>query len=348
MAAMMLLVAGACDAREPSQEPRSERSWPASTDRGGDAGAPRTIHVSSEGDDDDDGSAARPFETLERGFETLRPGDTLLVADGRYEERLRDLDIRPGREDAPITVRAADGARPVVEGLLWLSGADHWRISGINVTWSDDNRRDEHMVKFTDGEGWQFTDAEVWGARSYAAILVVGEPSDFLLARLYVHDTKKANGRNEDHLIYLNSGSGGGVVERNVLVGSPNGRAVKIGPGEWDGPRVENVVVRFNTMYDNLGPSNVQLTWKASRNEIYRNILVNSAEDRANVTVFELDGDDNRVYENVGWGGSSVVERSRGIEASANLEEDPDFTDAADGDFMPRNERAKAYGRYAP
>ena len=341
-AVAIVLGSAACDPPEPS-----EREDSASAGAGGRERVPRTWYVSPAGDDDASGSADEPFKTLRHALQALRPGDTLEVGDGRYKERLRDLDIKGGHRDAPIVVRPADGARPVVEGLLWLDDPDYWDVRGINVTWSRSNSRDEHMVKFTDGDGWRFADAEVWGARSYAAVLVVGEPKEFVLTGLYVHDTYKANGRNEDHLIYLNSGSGGGVVERNILARSPNGRGVKIGSGDEDGPRVENVEVRYNTMYDNAGPSNVQLTWQASNNRIYRNVLVNPAAGRANVTVFELDGSGNRVYDNVGWGGAGVVDETRGVEASGNVVENPRFVDAEAGNFRPRNERVHEYGHLA-
>jgi hypothetical protein len=303
--------------------------------------------VSLEGDDDAEGSAEDPWETLEYALAQLRPGDRLVVADGRYEENV-DLDVQEGRPDAPIQVVAADGARPVLVGLLWLEDLSWWDIRGLNVTWDDGNDSEQHMVKLTDGVSWRFADAEVWGAKSFAAVLVDGEPEDFTLSGLYVHDTHPANDTNQDHLIYLNCGTGGGVLERSILAHSANGRAVKIGPPEEGKAEVANVVIRYVTMVDNRGPSNVQFTYEASGVMVENSIMVGSAEGRANVTTFDLDGSGNVVRNNVGWDSSGVVENADGVEdGGGNLHLDPRLS-GSDGDrpYYPGEPRAQAYGRW--
>lgn len=320
-------------------------------DEGGSTTDPpeRSHHVAPGGDDDGPGTSERPWETFGHALAQLRPGDELVVHGGEYRERIRDVDVTPGTPSAPITVRAAPAERAVVRGLLWLMNPSYWQIEGINVTWDDRNRSDEHMVKFSGGEGWSFTHAEVWDARSYAAILVAGDAARFRLAYLYVHDTHPANGRNEDHLVYLNSGTGGGVVERNILAGSPNGRAVKIGPGERDGPAVANVTVRYNTMFDNRGPSNVQLAWRSHDNRIERNVMVGAADGRHNVTGYELSGGRNTVADNIGWLSEGVVEDTAGlVDGTGNRHLDPRLADPRNGDFRALNRSARDYGRYAP
>src|SRR5687768_14299062 len=92
----------------------------------------RGYAVSPEGDDDAEGSAEDPWRTLEHALAQLRPGDRLVVADGRYEENV-DLHVREGRPEAPIQVVAAAGARPVLVGLLWLEDLSWWDIRGLNV-----------------------------------------------------------------------------------------------------------------------------------------------------------------------------------------------------------------------
>lgn len=310
--------------------------------------AGRFLHLAPGGDDDGPGTSGRPWGTLAHALAQLRPGDSLVVHGGEYRERIRDVEIASGTANAPITVQAAPAERVVVRGLFWLVNPSYWRIEGINVTWDGRNRSDEHMVKLSGGRDWSFTNAEVWGARSYAAILVAGDAARFRLAYLYVHDTHAANGRNEDHLVYLNSGTGGGVVERNILAGSPNGRAIKIGPGERDGPAVSNVTVRYNTMFDNLGPSNVQLAWRSHGNRIERNVMVGAADGRHNVTAYELSGR-NVVAHNIGWLSEGVVEDSVGlVDGGGNRHLNPRLADPRNGGFRPLNPSARLYGRYAP
>jgi hypothetical protein len=71
-------------------------------------------------------------------------------------------------------VKAYGKEKPVLQGLLWLSRPSFWTIDGINVTWKDGISSRKHMIKLTNGVGWIFKNAEVWGAKSYAGILVAG------------------------------------------------------------------------------------------------------------------------------------------------------------------------------
>lgn len=304
------------------------------------------VYVAADASGAGTGAADAPFSTLAAGLESLEAGDTLIVAGGTYRER---IDLRAparGRPDAPIVVRAAPGERPVVRGLLWLHDLEHWVIDSINVTWDAAvNRSDEHLVKLDGGVGWTYRDSEVWGAQSYAGVLVVGAPVDFRVSGLYVHDTVPTNDKNQDHLIYLNAGTGGGIVERNLLVGSPNGRAIKVGPPEAGGPAVANVIIRHNTMVDNLGPSNVQLAWEVYDVLVERNVMVGALDRRANVTTFELSGSGNVIADNVGWGSVGVLEPEAGMDdGGGNLWVDPGLSGI---DFRPTAEVALDYGHHA-
>ena len=305
--------------------------------------------VSPSGNDDADGSAQRPWRTLGHALAQLEPGDRLTVGDGQYDENI-DLKVRPGRADEPVRVVAAAGARPVVVGLLWLADLSYWQVSGINVTWDDSNTSDQHMVKLTDGRSWRFADAEIWGAKSFAGLLVDGQPEDFTLSGLFVHDTHPANDTNQDHLIYLNSGTGGGVIERSVLAHSANGRAIKIGGADSSSDPVGNITVRYVTMVDNRGPSNVQLAYDTSNVLIENNLMVGAAEGRNNITTFDLDGEGNVVRNNLGWESTGVLDDAAGLaDGGGNVRLDPELSGRrSDEPYRPNNPEARAYGRWAP
>ena len=102
-------------------------------------------------------------------------------------------------------------------------------------------------------------------------------------------------------------------------------------------------------MYDNLGPSNIQLSRGASDNRIYRNILARPGTDEPNVRAFKLEGEANLVYENLVFDSTGAV--SPGVEgledAGGNVERDPRFADPAQNDFRPLDDVARSYGRYA-
>lgn len=153
-------------------------------------------YLAPDGSDDAVGSVLQPWGSFDRALSQLEPGDVLTVSGGTYAERVKNARLEPATAEQPITVQAAPGERPVLKGLLWIRGMDHWRFDGINITWGNGDD-DEHMVKLTDGVGWEFLNAEVWGARSFAAILVAttggSEPTDWRIAGNCVHDTIPTN-----------------------------------------------------------------------------------------------------------------------------------------------------------
>lgn len=278
----------------------------------------------------------------------MRPGGQLIVRGGTYAERIKNPSIVAGTSDAPVIVAAAPGERPVVSGLLWLKGASYWTIDGINVTWSDANLASEHMVKMTDGVGWRYTASEIWGAHSYAGLLIAGTPSNWTVDHLYVHDTYATNGTNQDHLIYVNAGLGSGRVAWNVLANSSNGRAIKVGPPSATSGVAGNVLIDHNTMFNNLGPSNVQLAWGTSDVTITLNIMDRSGANRNSVTAYQLSGTGNLVTDNVYWDSAGASDVVPGVTVGPNLHADPMFADVAGGDYHATNDLVLNYGAYAP
>jgi hypothetical protein len=307
-------------------------------------------YVAPGGQDDAPGSFEEPFGTFSHALAQIRAGDRLYARGGVYEERVIDLPIRPGTSENPIWVQAwpGDPELVVIEGLIWIWEPIHVHFTGINVTWSDQNNRREHMVKFTGGHDWTFRDAEVWDARSYAAILVTDESADWILSGLYVHDTHPANGEQQDHLIYISGGAHDGLIERCVLANSPNGRAIKIGAPSEDGPHPYGIEVRYNTMYNNLGPSNVQVSYAASDVFIHHNVMQRSGDDRASVTGFDFSGENIVVSENVLWETEGPTSDDDGIvDAGDNLVVNPELADPDGGDFRPLNDDIPEAGHQA-
>lgn len=289
-------------------------------------------------------TSVAPGASLAQALESLEPGDTLVLRGGVYRERLTDLDVRAGTAGAPITVTAYPGETPVLEGALWLRDADYWNIAGLNVTWDPaTGRSSDHLVKLDGGRGWSFTDAEVWGSRGYSAILVSGDAADWKLARLHVHDTHATHSRNQDNLIMVAGNARAGSIHNNVLHDSPNGRAIAVGSArEWE-EDPHNIVIRYNTMFANRGPSNVELSYQTRMVDVYRNIMVGTAGGRANVTRWRLEGRDNSVRHNIGWDSLRVVTRKQ-LSERGNLHQDPMLAAPAAGDFRPLRSSAQSYG----
>ena len=103
----------------------------------------RTLHVSASATDGGDGSADRPFASIQAGVAVAQPGDTVLVAAGtydRYDTRQNQHHTKitaQGKPDAWISIRAAGGNRPKIVAPTWkafeLSGAEYIEIKGFEV-----------------------------------------------------------------------------------------------------------------------------------------------------------------------------------------------------------------------
>ena len=78
------------------------------------------LHVAVTGTDDADGSAERPFRTINLAAAVAQPGDTVVVHAGEYREWVKPR--RGGLSDTRrITYEAAAGEHVVDQGI----GADH-------------------------------------------------------------------------------------------------------------------------------------------------------------------------------------------------------------------------------
>ncbi len=98
---------------------------------------PRTYYVATDGDDGNSGaSRTAAWRTLRAAADRVRPGDTVLVAGGRYVERVR---LRAtGETDRPITFRALPGERVELSGdrlslnsCFVAGGKNHLRFDGF-------------------------------------------------------------------------------------------------------------------------------------------------------------------------------------------------------------------------
>ena len=86
-----------------------------------ESGASRTFHVSTNGSDAAQGTAAAPLRTISEAVDRATSGDRILVHDGSYHESV----LVPQGLD--VAISAAPGAHPWLEGSRRVSG---WRRSG--------------------------------------------------------------------------------------------------------------------------------------------------------------------------------------------------------------------------
>lgn len=292
-------------------------------------------------------STVSPGANLNTALAALKPGSVLCLHGGNYTGNV-NARVSAATPSAQITVQSIHGEEPVVHGLFWVTGASNWIFDNIDVTWPNSGAgRGDQMVRIKSASNWRYTGSEIWGARSTAAFGLNGTVSGFRIDHNYIHDTVPSNDKNQDHLVYVETAAGRslgttGVIERNVLAHSPNGRAVKIGLGSGSTMPTGGVTIRNNTMFDNRGPSNVQLSYGAANNLIEDNIFDTVSPGYANVTRFELAGTGNVARNNVGFHSTAVLDVGPGLlDGGGNRHIDPQL-DAA---YRPQNPNAQTNDR---
>ena len=101
------------------------------------------LHVATSGSDTGDGSADRPYRTINRAAELAQPGDSVVVHAGEYREWVRPR--RGGLSDTRrITYEAAVGEHVVIKGSERITGwvsesGTVWRVSVDNALFGEFN-----------------------------------------------------------------------------------------------------------------------------------------------------------------------------------------------------------------
>jgi parallel beta-helix repeat protein len=90
-----------------------------------------TFYIAPNGNNDNPGTEALPWETIHKAVGTLTAGQTVLVKDGTYSGGLYIQ--RSGEPGKPITFKAFPGAKPIIDANQATSGAYIEGASYINI-----------------------------------------------------------------------------------------------------------------------------------------------------------------------------------------------------------------------
>lgn len=107
----------------------------------------REYHVSVDGDDRNDGSAAKPFSTIGAAADVAKPGDVITVHEGTYRERI-DPPRGGTSDDERIVYQAAPGEEVILKGSEPVEGwervqNDTWKVTMPNTFFGDFNPYDD-------------------------------------------------------------------------------------------------------------------------------------------------------------------------------------------------------------
>lgn len=309
---------------------------------------------------------------MEAAMAKLRPGDALKILPGTYGMDLRpDLRLAKGTQARPITVTAADPARPpLFLGAVNLSGADWWLFNHIRIQ-GNISRRD--TLTINSGTGWKATDLEVFGAKQTGAYSNVniarfnGWPntSRYVFAYNCVHDAGVESTRaGSMHDVYVTAvgDNGNALIVRNSLFNSPQGAAIKVGNGGVaDTPGPQRVQVANNTMFGN--GEQVLMFARITDNVVRGNLFVASTRKLSNgdsvgvylagLTRGAAGTRANLIQQNFFSGltrplfnnGSQTGTFTNG--GDNNVSAGPRFTSTGCSGFRPADAHAQLYGRFA-
>ncbi|MHA7171688.1 right-handed parallel beta-helix repeat-containing protein [Arthrobacter monumenti] len=245
-----------------------------------------------------------PLATIQAGVLIAKPGDVIVVRGGVYDEKV-GWGARPGTPEAPIYLQAYPGERVQLNGYLSLRDADYWTVQGIRFGFSETNTTGESIVYFFGGTGWSFINNEVAGTRGVSNVLiresvatsnsdadrVAAAPHDYLVGGNCIKNASRTGTHGEMHNIYLMPSiySSGGVIERNIVAGSPLGANIKASGSRDPVGSPRHVSIRKNTLlYASTGISIGQL---AERINTQGNLIAkssNSGEYDGGVKTYDL------------------------------------------------------------
>ncbi|MDI3285234.1 DUF1565 domain-containing protein [Polyangium sp. 15x6] len=138
-----------------------------------------TYFVENTGNDDGPGTSAEPFRHIAVALEAAQPGDTVVVRQGTYDERITFP--RSGAPGAPITVRAACGARPILDGTNLIGTGE---VGMFNIF------DQAHIVV----EGFEIRNLAGVDGNFPAGIWVRGAAHDIVIRDNVIHDILAENG----------------------------------------------------------------------------------------------------------------------------------------------------------
>lgn len=305
---------------------------------------PRTYHVAPDGRDgpgtprDAGGDAVcpangadRPFRTLTYALQCLTAGDTLVVHDGTYRERVV-ISALPGRPEAPVTVRPAAGARPLVEGRLTLAGANHWRVSSLTVRPDGSPYGDnDSMIRMAGGRSWTLSGLDVAGGGGYGQVMIIPweddrwpdqqTATDWTITDSCIHDFPDSHSGGggpllTDHNVYVAAGDRtSGTIVRNRIFNAANGANVKIGLA--DGADASDAV---EVAYNSLAGSgqNVIVVGDSDDADIHHNLVARGPAPPGkdwypNIRGIHFHGTGSVVRDNVGTGAARMLLNHTGV-----------------------------------
>jgi hypothetical protein len=210
-----------------------------------------------------------PGGDLRAAIAALRPGDTLELAGGTYTMSSSFRVTVNGTAQAPITIRARAGQRPVIQqnnagqNIIEISGSSHVVFQGIGFTGGS------HGIRLMSSSFVTIQDCEIWETGDVALSANSGGTYDGLrILRNHIHHTNGTGegmylGCNSDACRVANSLIEGNYIHHTNRASVEQGDGIELKEGSYGNVIRDNVV--HDTNYPGIitystagnGPANV-------------------------------------------------------------------------------------------
>jgi len=204
----------------------------------------KTFYVSPDGSDANPGTLPRPWRTIQKALNTLKPGQRALVRAGTYKEGLAMR--RSGTAAKPITVAAYPGERPVVDApsgtgdtyAIQIKGS-YFRLRGFVLQGASGGSSTNVYADFG-SHHLEIRENEIRGSADQGFYSEPDTSSVQLIGNL-IHDNGSGEARHQSHGIYMQGT--GHLVANNVVYNHPYGFGIQVYPSNRDTIVVGNTVV---------------------------------------------------------------------------------------------------------
>ena len=208
--------------------------------------AGRVSYVAPSGNDRNPGTNERPWRTIQKALDTLRPGQRALVRAGTYAEDL--VFRRAGTPRAPITVAAASGERAVLRPASTSGDTYPVRIRGSwfrlrGFVIENARGRSSTNVYFEGGaHDVELTANEIRYSQDQG-IFAERTTRNLQILRNRIHDNGRGHeeGQHQSHGIYIEGEDH--LIANNVVWSHPYGFGIQIYPQNRGTIVVHNTIV---------------------------------------------------------------------------------------------------------
>ncbi|MFP2909230.1 nitrous oxide reductase family maturation protein NosD [Pyxidicoccus sp. 3LFB2] len=211
----------------------------------------REWYVSPSGSDRAEGSKAAPFRTLRRALKAVGPGEAIQVQPGIYAENVViDGDVKAGRKDAPITLRANGRARifPGGGGALVQVRKPYWVVDGFEI----DVRGQPRFAVIFEGntEGSVLAGSHLHDGTLGGGVTTYGGARGVTLQDNHIHDFRKAP-RGDSHGVVVQATSRDITIRGNDIHDNSGDSVQCLKPDRAGQTPARGVVIEDNRFYSN-------------------------------------------------------------------------------------------------